>query len=105
TPDATQPQEPGQTDSGVATMNDIIVTGNTSGRRTLFNSSSDVTLANSADLPRKAPRTTAEALELVPGIFVEGTAGPVSNNYSVRFLRGGAQTFIQLEEDGMPILY
>ncbi|WP_394648665.1 TonB-dependent receptor plug domain-containing protein, partial [uncultured Sphingomonas sp.] len=84
---------------------DIIVTGNTSDRRTLFNSSSNVTLANAADLQRKAPRSTAETLELVPGVFVEGTAGPISNNYSVRGLRGGGQTFITLEEDGMPILY
>jgi iron complex outermembrane receptor protein len=86
-------------------MNDIIVTGNTSGKRTLFTSSSDVTLASAADIQRKAPRSTAEVLELVPGIFVEGTAGAVSNNYSVRGLRGGGQTFIQLEEDGMPIIY
>lgn len=83
----------------------IVVTGNTSGKRTLFNSSSDVTLASAADIQRKAPRSTADVLELVPGIFVEGTAGPVSNNYSVRGLRGGAQTFIALEEDGLPIIY
>jgi outer membrane receptor protein involved in Fe transport len=114
TPDATQPAaqsaEPTtapNTDaqSDGQTLNDIVVVGNTSGKRTLFNSSSDVTLANAADIQRKAPRSTAEALELVPGIFVEGTAGAVSNNYSVRGLRGGAQTFIQLEEDGMPIIY
>jgi outer membrane receptor protein involved in Fe transport len=86
-------------------LQEIVVTGNTSGKRTLFNSSSNVTIASSADLLRKAPRSTAEALELVPGVFVEGTAGPISNNYSVRGLRGGAQTFITLEEDGMPVLY
>ncbi len=85
--------------------NEIIVTGNTSDKRTLFNSSSNVTLASAADLQRKAPRSTADTLELVPGVFVEGTAGPISNNYSVRGLRGGGQTFITLEEDGMPILY
>lgn len=114
TPDATQPApqsaEPTtapntEAQSDGQTLNDIVVVGNTSGKRTLFNSSSDVTLANAADIQRKAPRSTAEALELVPGIFVEGTAGAVSNNYSVRGLRGGAQTFIQLEEDGMPIIY
>lgn len=86
-------------------LQEIVVTGNTSGKRTLFNSSSNVTLASAADIQRKAPRSTAETLELVPGVFVEGTAGPISNNYSVRGLRGGAQTFITLEEDGMPILY
>ena len=99
TPPNTEAQSDGQT------LNDIVIVGNTSGKRTLFNSSSDVTLANAADIQRKAPRSTAEALELVPGIFVEGTAGSVSNNYSVRGLRGGAQTFVQLEEDGMPIIY
>ena len=88
-----------------AGMQDIIVTGNTSGKRTLFDSSSNVTLASAADIARKAPRSVAETLELVPGIFVEGTAGPISNNYSVRGLRGGSQAFITLEEDGMPILY
>ena len=86
-------------------LEQIVVTGNTSGKRTLFNSSSDVTLASAADLLRKAPRSTAETLELVPGIFVQGTAGPVSNNYSVRGLGGGGQAFITLEEDGMPIIY
>lgn len=100
---ATQPVAPTVDDSGP--QNDIIVTGNTSGKRTLFDSSSNVTLATAADIQRKAPRSTAETLELVPGIFVEATAGPISNNYSVRGLRGGAQTFITLEEDGMPILY
>lgn len=91
--------------AGDSPQNEIIVTGNTSDRRTLFNSSSNVTLASAADLQRKAPRSTADTLELVPGVFVEGTAGPISNNYSVRGLRGGGQTFITLEEDGMPILY
>ncbi|MBZ6381133.1 TonB-dependent receptor domain-containing protein [Sphingomonas sanguinis] len=100
---ATSPDETAQADAGA--QSEIIVTGNTSDRRTLFNSSSNVTLASAADLLRKAPRSTAETLELVPGVFVEGTAGPISNNYSVRGLRGGAQTFITLEEDGMPILY
>jgi len=86
-------------------LQQIVVTGSTSGKRTLLTSSSDVTLATSADIVRKAPRSTADVLELVPGVFVEGTAGPVSNNYSVRGLQGGGQTFITLEEDGMPVIY
>lgn len=83
----------------------VIVTGSTSKNRKLITSSVDATLATSADLARKAPRSTADVLELVPGIFVEGTAGGVSNNYSVRGLQGGGQRFITLEEDGMPIVY
>jgi len=91
--------------SGKDQLQEIVITGNTSGRRTLFNSSSNVTLANAADLQRRAPRSLADTLDLVPGVFVEATAGPASNNYSVRGLRGGAQTFIQIEQDGLPILY
>ena len=84
---------------------DIVVTGQTTRNRPLITASADITLANRADIDRKAPRSTADLLELVPGIFVEGTAGAISNNYSVRGLQGGGQRFVQLEEDGMPILY
>jgi len=84
---------------------DIIVTGQTSRDRPLITSSADITYATREAIDRKAPRSTADMLELVPGIFVEGTAGALSNNYSVRGLQGGGQRFVQLEEDGMPILY
>jgi outer membrane receptor protein involved in Fe transport len=86
-------------------LQEIVVTGQTSRNRPLITASADIAYANRADLDRKAPRSTADMLELVPGIFVEGTAGQISNNYSVRGLQGGGQRFIQLEEDGMPILY
>jgi len=87
-----------------ANLETIVVTGSTS-QRTLLNASVDVTVITPADIEQKAPRTTADVLQLVPGIFVESTAGPVSNNYSVRGLPGGGQAFITLQEDGMPILY
>lgn len=84
---------------------DIVVTGQTTRNRALITASADITYATAADIERKAPRSTADLLELVPGIFVEGTAGELSNNYSVRGLQGGGQRFIQLEEDGLPIIY
>ena len=83
----------------------IVVTGQTTRNRPLITSSADITYASRATIDRRAPKSTADLLELVPGIFVEGTAGQISNNYSVRGLQGGGQRFIQLEEDGMPILY
>lgn len=86
-------------------LQEIVVTGFTSRNRPLITSSVDATYADEADLARKAPRSLAETLELIPGIFVEGTAGNVSNNYSVRGLAGGGQRFITLEEDGMPVIY
>lgn len=86
-------------------LQDVVVTGTTSRNRPLITSSADITFATREAIDRKAPRSTADLLELVPGIFVEGTAGELSNNYSVRGLQGGGQRFIQLEEDGLPIIY
>lgn len=82
----------------------IVVTGSTS-KRTLLDTSVAITLVNRQQLEQKAPRSTADVLETIPGFFVEGTAGPVSNNYSVRGLPGGGSEFVRLEEDGMPLLY
>jgi iron complex outermembrane recepter protein len=84
---------------------EIVVTGQTTRNRALITASADITYATAADIVRKSPRSTADLLELVPGIFVEGTAGGISNNYSVRGLQGGGQRFIQLEEDGLPVIY
>jgi iron complex outermembrane recepter protein len=108
---ATQPppatasnNEPAAAPDNEAGLDTIVVTGTTS-QRTRLNASVDVTVVTPTDLEQKAPRTTADVLQLVPGIFVESTAGPVSNNYSVRGLPGGGQAFVSLQEDGMPILY
>jgi iron complex outermembrane recepter protein len=84
---------------------EIIVTGQTTRNRALITASADITIATEEDILRKAPKSTADLLELVPGLFVEGTAGAISNNYSVRGLQGGGQRFVQLEEDGLPIVY
>lgn len=100
--DATAPAAPAD---DAATTEDIVVTGQTTRNRPLITASADITYANREDIDRKAPRSTADMLELVPGIFVEGTAGQISNNYSVRGLQGGGQRFVQLEEDGLPIIY
>ena len=94
-----------QPNGNEAGLEDIVVTGQTTRNRPLITASADITYADRDAIDRKAPRSTADLLELVPGIFVEGTAGQISNNYSVRGLQGGGQRFIQLEEDGLPITY
>ncbi|MFD1786516.1 TonB-dependent siderophore receptor [Sphingomonas floccifaciens] len=93
TPDAADP------------LNEIIVTGTRTRGATVLTSSSAITVADRLDLDRKAPRSTAQALELIPGIFVEGSGGEASNNFSVRGLAGGGQQFVQLQEDGLPVFY
>ena len=101
---APPPPPPPADEQGADELQTIVVTGSTS-KRTVLNASLAVTAINSNDLDQKAPRGTDDVLEMVPGIFVEGTAGPVSNNYSVRGLPGGSQRFIRLIEDGMPAIY
>ncbi|MFX8258121.1 TonB-dependent receptor plug domain-containing protein, partial [Acinetobacter baumannii] len=89
---STSPTQPAPDDasaSGGDNLGEIVVTGTTSRNRALITASSDITYATAADITRKAPRSTADLLELVPGVFVEGTAGELSNNYSVRGLQGG----------------
>lgn len=101
---ATTPAAPLSQDVAEGPLQTVVVTGTTT-KRTLLNSSVAITAISSADLDQKAPRTTDDVLQMIPGIFVESTAGPVSNNYSVRGLPGGGQEFIRLEEDGMPPIY
>jgi len=101
-PESTQNSPAGTEDNG---LQQVIVTGTTSSKRNLLTSSADVTAISATDLAIKAPRSTDDILELIPGMFVEATAGAVSNNYSVRGLQGGGQSFIMFEEDGLPILY
>src|SRR5579859_4269759 len=101
---APPPPPPPADAQGSDELQTIVVTGSTS-KRTVLNASVAVTSLSSNDLDQKAPRGTDDVLEMVPGIFVEGTAGPVSNNYSVRGLPGGSQKFIRLIEDGMPAIY
>ena len=83
----------------------VVVTGNTSLKRTVRESSVAVTVVDREQLDRKAPRSTASALEMVPGIMVEDSGGESSNNFSVRGLPGGGQQFIQIAEDGLPVFY
>jgi iron complex outermembrane receptor protein len=98
------PAQPTENATEANALETVVVTGSTS-KRTLLDASVAITSISADQLEQKAPRNTADVLELVPGIYVEGTAGPVSNNYSVRGLPGGGQTFIRLIEDGMPPVY
>jgi len=83
----------------------IVVTGTRSSNMTVLESSVAVTSLSQVDLLRKAPRSTAEVLELIPGFVVEASGGEVSNNYLVRGLPGGGQKFVQILEDGLPVKY
>lgn len=87
-------------------FDEIIVTGTTAKGRTKLESSVAITTADFETLSREMPFGTADALELVPGFWVEDSGGEVSNNVAPRGLGGGAAfRFISMQEDGLPIIY
>ena len=83
----------------------IVVTGVARGTNRLDTSISVTSIGEEAIL-QSAPRSAAEILRNVPGIRAESSGGEGNANINVRGLpvsTGGAK-FLQLQEDGLPIL-
>ena len=84
---------------------EIVVTGVARGTNRLETSVSTSSIDDSAILT-SAPRSAAELLRNIPGIRAESSGGEGNANINVRGLpvsTGGAK-FLQLQEDGLPIL-
>jgi outer membrane receptor protein involved in Fe transport len=85
-------------------LDEIVVTAS-SGNKTELNSSVAVTTVSAETLQVFHPSSESEALRLIPGIQVAGTAGPGGNsNIAVRGLpvATGGSPFVQIQEDGLP---
>nr|AYW35317.1 transport protein TonB 4 [Catenovulum maritimum] len=83
----------------------IIITG-TARPATKMKSSVSVSTIETTDVEVASPRTAAEILRSIPGIRSESTGGDGNANIAVRGLpvaAGGAK-FLQLQEDGLPII-
>lgn len=83
----------------------IVITGVAKGT-TVMASSVSVSSFSAEQLETTTPRTTAEAFRAIPGIRSESSGGEGNANIAVRGLpvaSGGAK-FLQLQEDGLPIL-
>lgn len=86
-------------------LDDIIVTASARPANRLDSSISVSVLSEDA-VADAAPRTTAEIFRQIPGIRSESTGGDGNANIAVRGLpvaSGGAK-FLQLQEDGLPVL-
>ena len=84
---------------------EIVVTGVARGTNRLDSSVSTSSIDDSVIL-QSAPRSAAELLRNIPGIRAESSGGEGNANINVRGLpvsTGGAK-FLQLQEDGLPIL-
>ena len=96
----TQDEAPPAVDENV-----IIVTAVARGQNVL-DSSVSVSSLNSDTIVDLAPRSSAELIRQIPGIRSESSGGDGNANIAVRGLpvaSGGAK-FLQLQEDGLPIL-
>jgi len=92
-------------DTPAAGGDDIIVTAVARGQNRL-DSSVSVSSINSDAIANAAPRSAAELFRSLPGIRSESSGGEGNANIAVRGLpvaSGGAK-FLQLQEDGLPIL-
>mgnify|MGYP002713041252 CR=1 FL=1 len=83
----------------------IIVTGVLNPQSKL-NSSVSVTSIKPGTIAESAPRTTAEIFRTIPGIRSESSGGEGNTNITVRGvpISAGGSKYLQLQEDGLPIL-
>jgi len=92
-------------DTSEKLFEEIVVTAVARASSTLMSSVS-VSGVNQEQIERFAPRSAAEIFRNIPGIRSESTGGEGNANIAVRGLpvaSGGAK-FLQLQEDGLPIL-
>jgi len=92
-------------DASEKPLEEIIVTAVARASSTLMSSVS-VSGVNQEQIQNFAPRSAAEIFRNIPGIRSESTGGEGNANIAVRGLpvaSGGAK-FLQLQEDGLPIL-
>ncbi|MBP7340568.1 TonB-dependent receptor plug domain-containing protein, partial [Niveispirillum sp.] len=86
-------------------LEEIVVTAVVS-QTSKMRSSVSVSALSADDLMQSAPRSTAEIFRNIPGVRSESTGGEGNANIAVRGLpvaAGGAK-FLQLHEDGLPVM-
>ncbi len=89
----------------VLALTDVVVVAN-AGARNKLNSSVSVSTIRQEDIQKAAPRTTAEIFRSIPGIKAEASGGDGNTNISVRGvpISSGGSKYLQLQEDGLPVL-
>lgn len=87
------------------TIEEIIVTGTAGGAELRkFDASFAVTTADADEINRFAPKSTADLLKLVPGVWAESSGGVSGANVFVRgFPGGGDAPFLTVQINGAPI--
>ena len=92
-------------DQDVLELDSVVITASRDGA-TKMNSSISVSALSAEQILAQAPRSTAEIFRSLPGVRSESTGGDGNANIAVRGLpvaSGGAK-FLQLQEDGLPVM-
>lgn len=89
------------------TLKEVVVTGSSS-KYTKFESSVSISTLNAKQLDMRVPRSTGDALKIVPGLAVNNTQGEIGNGIVARGLPPGGPginsfIFLGMHEDGMPV--
>jgi iron complex outermembrane recepter protein len=93
-------------EEGVAPIIDeIIVTGTSSKGRTALDSSYGLSILDEEELSKEVAIGTADLLDAVPSLFGEGYGGETNTGINARGIRENFNTYISLQEDGLPVLY
>ncbi len=87
------------------TIEEIITTGTAGGAEIRkFDASFAITTVNDQDINEYAPKSTADLLKLVPGVWSESSGGVSGANVFVRgFPGGGDAPFYTLQVNGAPV--
>ena len=84
-------------------MEELVVTGTATGTQKL-EASYAVTTVNTEQISQRAPQSTADMVEAIPGFHVEGSGGVGGNNVFARGIpQPGSFRFISVQEDGLPV--
>jgi outer membrane receptor protein involved in Fe transport len=83
----------------------VVVTGVTN-PKSRIKSSVSITSLKPNKIEESAPRTTAEIFRTIPGIRSESSGGEGNSNIAVRGVpvSSGGSKYVQLQEDGLPVL-
>lgn len=87
------------------TYEQIVVTASPAGA-TMQEASVSVSALGEDDILKLAPRSTAEVFRAIPGIRAESSGGGGNANITIRGipLATGGSKFLQIHEDGLPVL-
>ncbi len=86
-------------------LDEVVVTGVVNAKSKM-ESSVSITTINPMQIAQSAPRTTAEIFRTIPGFKVEASGGDGNTNITARGvpISAGGSRYVQLQEDGLPLL-